>query len=334
MTHKLHIANTFLEWELETNPKLSLREAFYQHEIFLQLQFLPILFADLDDRVLITDSINSPRYFTLDDQIPSDFTIESWGYSQLIAKWADEKGLRYPMPDWEVVKEVNSKRFSFEHSRKLPGAALLFNTSDAEAWLKSFPGPKVLKTCFGVSGKGHLIIDENRERTEKFLQEEWNKDLPVIAEPWVIRDLDFSTQWYIHKDRKIDYLGATICQNDARGKYQSNTVGNLTISHLEQHKNEVTPILKTMAHKGYFGNVGIDAMVYHSQLHPVVEINARKTMGYAALYYQQKHHPSSTVRFSYTRANAGYLPNFLVLKNNRKVHFSRNLVIDITQSNK
>lgn len=315
--HKLHIANTFFEWELENNPRMSLREAFNQHEIYLQLQFLPSLYSDPSD-----------HHFILDSPIPSGFVIESWGYSQLIAEWASANELQYPMPDWDVVKEVNSKRFSFEHSRKLPGAMLLSNTSEAANWLRSFPGPKVFKTCFGVSGKGHLIIDENKERTAKFLQREWNKDLPVIAEPWVKRDLDFSTQWFLSD--KITYLGATICQNDARGKYMSNTVGKLSIPHLEEHKNEVMPLLKIMASKGYFGNVGIDAMVYQSQLHPVVEINARKTMGYAALLYQQKHHPNATVRFSYSRANAGYLPNSLVLKNGRKVNFSRNLVIDIT----
>ena len=54
---------------------------------------------------------------------------------------------------------------------------------------------------------------------------------------------------------------------------------------------------------GYFGNVGIDAMVYRSengpQLHPIVEINARKTMGFAALELQKRHFPNKTITLSF-----------------------------------
>ncbi len=285
---KLHIANTFFEWELENTTNFNLREAFLQHPIFLQLQFLPVLYGGEEDAMLISDepgqeywdslNVKPPAYFTL-EEFPKDLEIESWGPSQLIAHWAKSRGLNYSIPPWEVVKEVNSKQFSFENSPKLPDAELLFNESQAKRWLESFPDSKVLKTCYGVSGKGHLIIEnEEWKRIAAFLQSEWDKDLPVIAEPWVERILDFSTQWLIDRDGQVAYVGATICQNDRRGQYQHNEVGDEKtlfgdkLSFLTEHRQHAESILHIIASKGFFGNVGIDAMLYrHSNnihLHP------------------------------------------------------------------
>jgi hypothetical protein len=346
---KLHIANTFFEWELETEPQAGLREAFSQHPIFLQLQFLPVVYAEPKDALLISD-LPDPEYcpsfrrFALEDKvIPAD-EIESWGPSQLIAEWAKKRGLKYSIPEWAVVKEVNSKRFSFENSAKLPGAVLLTEEFQAQQWINSNQGAKVLKSCFGVSGKGHLLIDQGTgwDRTRRFLHEEWKKELPVIAEPWVNRVLDFSTQWRIEKDLQIHYLGSTICQNDKRGQYQYNEVGDETElfsqyhSYLLEHQQKVQSLLKTIANKGFFGNLGVDAMLYTLPddpnkilLHPVVEINARKTMGWAALTFQKRYHPNEKIRFSYTNRDKGYLPNSLVLKNGKRVSFPRNLVIEV-----
>src|SRR5579871_4577115 len=341
---KLHIANTFFEWELETQSNMSLREAFSQHPIFLQLQFLPVVYAEPDDALLVSDLPDpeygsSFRHFTLEDKAILSEEIESWGPSLLIAAWAKARRLKYSIPEWAVVKEVNSKRFSFENSPKLPGSVLLEEEGQTQQWIHSNQGAKVLKTCFGVSGKGHLLIDQGTDwdRIRRFLHEEWKKELPVIAEPWVNRILDFSTQWYI-EGGKITYLGSTICKNDKRGQYQYNEVGpekELFSEHypsLLEHQQKVQPLLKTIANKGFFGNLGIDAMLYTLEdpdktlLQPIVEINARKTMGWAALMFQKLYHPKDKIRFSYTAADKGYLPKSLVLKNGKRVSFQRNLV--------
>jgi hypothetical protein len=67
---------------------------------------------------------------------------------------------------------------------------------------------------------------------------------------------------------------------------------------LQDHCKKAIPLLGKIAEVGYFGHVGIDAMLYtlpedpHTlHLHPVVEINARKTMGWAALAFQRRYFP-------------------------------------------
>jgi hypothetical protein len=355
--HKLHIANTFFEWELETQPKMSLTEAFLQHVIFRQLQFLPVVYAEKSDGMAASDApfanywdivrtkgISTPRFFTLEKKDFSPYKeIESWGASQLIAEWADRHSLTYQIPEWPIVKQVNSKHFSFENSPKLPHAILLMQESQAKQWLHSFEGLKVLKTCYGVSGKGHLIIEQNTswEKILSFLTKEWNKGLPVIGEPWVKRILDFSTQWHIDSDKTVAYIGSTICDNDERGQYRFNLVGdekalfNNHFPFLVEHQQTVGCVMQNIARLGFFGNVGVDAMLYTLpensdviHLHPVVEINARKTMGWAALQFQRRYHPNEIVRFNYSSGHEGFLPDCVESKQGKKVVFSRNLTCD------
>jgi len=268
--------------------------------------------------------------------------LESWGSSRIIADFAQKNEMTYQMPEWELVRQVNSKQFSFQCSPKLNGAALLHDETQAKEWIESFEGKKVLKTCYGVSGKGHLIMGDSSFQWEKiltFLKNEWGKKLPVIAEPWVNRVLDFSTQWQIKKEGNVSYLGATLCKNDDRGQYLFNEIGDEQQlfkgheHHLEEHLQIAKPILNKIAKMGFFGNVGIDAMLYDvaSQilLHPIVEINARKTMGWAALMFQKRHFPNSTVRFRYAPSSKGFLPQAVIEKNGKIFSFHRNLLIDI-----
>lgn len=332
----LHIANTFFEWELSTTAHHSLYEAFHKHPVYLQLQFLPALYAASEDCFLVSDFSDvqyEREHFSLTSCIPQGaLRIESWGASQWIAAWAKTHGIPYDMPKWSVVREVNSKVFSFLHSLPLCGATLLHNEKEARAWLAATLGNKVLKTAYGVSGRGHLLIKDDMiswNTIDRFLRREWNQGNPVIAEPWVERTLDFSTQWSIEKSGESIYLGATICHNDAYGRYMGTSAGEekqlfgTAYDFLLEHQEHAKKLLRTMHAHGYFGPVGFDAMLYcNALLHPIVEINARKTMGWFALHYQKTHHPDHSITLSYAPGQNGFLPTHLPLTN---VRFSRNL---------
>jgi hypothetical protein len=306
----------------------------------LQLQFLPLIYREPSDGIAVTHAphpdFKMPQWHLLAEKHFSYDNIESWGASRSIAAWSKKKKLPYTMPDWEVVKQVNSKAFSFSESPKLLGSALLHSMEELEKWDRQTKGPKVLKSCFGVSGKGHLFLPS--DHAKKFAEKEFQAGHLVIAEPWVQRKLDFSTQWMIQPDQSIDYHGATVCISDQRGRYHANKVGDLPFlfGHyfplLEKHREIVFPILKKMARMGYFGNVGIDAMVYgNDKLHPLVEINARKTMGWIALEIAKRRFPKQTIALSYSTKSSlnNLLPDALVQKDGSLVHFSRKLVVEV-----
>lgn len=349
----IHLTNCFFEWEIKTNSSSTLSAAFYSHPIFLQLQFLPLLYAHEEDTVLVTDLPQAsyleklkryrkalPHIQLLSKPfISKTKTIESWAPSRLIQTWALKHQLLYKSPPWDLAIECNSKAFSFLATPPLPHAALLKEEEETFKWLRSFQGNKVLKSCFGLSGTGHLLIDEKTSlaQIKHFIQREFRKKRPVIAEPWVKRLLDFSTQWKIDNLKQIHYLGSTIAENDLRGKYKASHVNDEillfqeNIHYLQTHKKMAISLLHQMKEKGFFGNVGFDAMVYLDEktttptLHAIVEINARKTMGWVALAIQNQLFKHAPMTLQYLNENQGLLPSFLVLQNNQTIHFSKNI---------
>ncbi len=306
-----HLCNTFFERELESDSRRPLAAWLRSHPVVLQLQFLPLLYAGENDLILVSDLPEHPDpRLCLLDNTPSGIELETWGFSRAAAEWAAARGIPYTLPDWELVRKINSKIFSFCESPQLPGAALLHTGTEAEAWIQKTPGPKVLKSAFGTAGTGHFHVGQG-EGLMKFLNRQFSLKLPVIGEPWVARTLDFSTQW---KDGKL--LGTTVFENDPNGTYRSTRAGMKAMSGfewaLEKHLESAEPLVDKIFRMGYRGHLGVDAFVFEeNRVHPVVEINGRKTMSWAALEIQRKRYPDRTIRFSYGPGREGVLPQSL-----------------------
>jgi len=326
----LHIANTNFEWELTQKEPASLEQVIEHHSISMQLQFLPLLYAQPGDEIGVTHLPNNSHNFHLLSQPGRHERVESWGASLSVQAWAKKHNIAYDIPPWEVVRTVNSKAFSFTMSPKLPLAALLYSQKEVEQWMSSVNGAKVLKSCFGSAGRGHLFVPCEQKKLEAFLMRE---GLPVIGEPWVNRLIDFSTQWIIHQSGEIEFLGETECINDARGQYRENRVGEVLKEYrhfVDHHKEIAFDLLQKMFQMGYFGNVGFDAMIYeNNKLHPVIEINARKTMGFVALKLQQTRFPKQTISLSYVTNSPkeNLLPDSIVRADGSLVKFHKKLVV-------
>lgn len=327
----LHICNTFFERELEDpssfSPSKTVNEKdqnvqhqpiktlspneqiltawMRSHPIVQTLQTLPLFYAAPEDLVLVSDLPESPdSRLRLINAPMTVKRIESWGASQAIAAWAREKKIPYSMPEWDIVRTVNSKIFSFSNSPKLPFASLLHNEQETLEWIERTPGRKVLKTAFGSAGRGHFHLP-SKKNLASFLKIEFAKGFPLIGEPWVERAIDFSTQW---KDTAL--LGATVFENTPDGTYRATITGprpQIFGSYdwaLEEHLAIAQPIVEKIRKIGFFGNLGIDAYVYRwenkEMIQPIVEINARKTMSWVALQIQEKKYSGQCLRFSFS----------------------------------
>lgn len=329
----IHICNTFFERELASplpNRDRSLLQWMRCHPVVLQLQFLPLLYASMEEMIGVSDLPENPdpRLIPLDQ--PKRAQISSWGSSLSLFQWAKEKGLSYSIPDWEIIRTVNSKIFSYLESPQLPGSALIESRDDAKTWIEQTPGPKVLKTAFGTAGAGHFHVGVS-SHLDSFLTKQFALGLPVIGEPWVDRLFDFSTQW---KDGM--FLGATVFETDSKGVYKATLAGapekifGPFLWALEEHRTAAQPIVEKITRMGFSGHFGIDAYVYRSdriRVQPIVEINGRKTMSWAALQTQQTKFPDSALRLVFSQSGQGLLPSELVV-NGKKVLFSRNISLE------
>lgn len=338
---KLYFANTNFEFELSEEMNIPLKQSLEKHPVCLQLQFLPLLFADPNDEVLVTDM---PDFEYLSDleklrgELPKivldsrDTEMHSWGWSKNLQEWTKKRGIIYNMPSWEIVRQINSKEWSFRNSPKLEGAALIFSQPELEDWIKRNQGHSVLKSCFGLSGRGNVLINEINPKVLAFCKKEWAKKLPVIAEPWVERTLDFSTQWLIGPD-SINYLGATKLINSTSGSYLGTMTGGEKLIpevYLSEHMSNAKELLLMAQQMGFKGYAGVDAMVYkkgqETLLQPIVEVNARMTMALAAILIQQKVFLNQSVFFEYVKIKAGLLPIYLQTSN-KVIRFSKQLQV-------
>lgn len=353
----IHVANTDFEFELADPSSYSIPQSQARFLHCLQLQYLPLLYAGPNEKVIVTSLPDEkfiehllslklwkqeelPQCVEWDRFAPSsETTCQSWGYSNYLKKWALKTKILYEMPDWEVVRIVNSKEFSFEFNRNLEGARLIYSREDLKTWFKDWKGPKLLKTCFGFSGKGHFFINPDHpiDPIIQFCEKEWKQHRPLIGEPWLDRLFDFSTQWYLSKEGMVQYIGATVFETLPNGSYVGTKAGPSPLifqpyeSYLNEHLDFVKSVLQTVVDKGYFGYVGIDAFLYrHSnqiKLYPVVEINARRTMSLVALLLQKRWFPDQAIQLNYTATEEGsrLLPSSITDKKKGILQFRRQL---------
>ena len=359
----IHIANTQVEFEYAASSSLGLEQDLSRYPLCLQLQFLPLLYAPPNDVVAVTTLPPSDYLACLQQTsgwlhgtaqlIPMKATTPfqgthcvSWGPSQAVLAWAQERNVHYTLPqDWDMIRLVNSKAFSFRYTT-LKEASLLTNEQDLLRWLEKIEGPKVLKTCFGLSGRGHRQIRQSSLAPDvlAFCQQEWKEERPLIGEPWLNRVGDFSSQWFIHTEEKIEKIGVTWFETDARGGYQATVAGPEERlfaqwkDFLFQHLEFVQRPLQDMAKMGFFGFIGIDALLYHDErtdrvdLYPIVEINARQTLSLVALRIQQRLCPDKLLRLAFqSTKNGGHslLPIRLVTSQGKEIRFHKQLTMNI-----
>ncbi len=330
------IGNINFEWELGTNGALSLEASLWSHRNFVQLSYLPLLYAKEDEGVCVTHLPPEPfirdNLFLMSEETIPGKEVRSWAYSPSIEAWAKKRGLLYQHPPFPLVRELASKVFSFTHAPVLPGASLLHSMQEVSDWAAKGPYPKVLKSPFGYSGREKAILDGPALPME--VSKLFENGGVLIGEPWVPRLCDFSTQWEIGEE--IHFVGATLMENSESGVYSKTRVGENVFgqfqSYVDEHIEKVKVTLKTMQDKGFYGPVGIDSMVYKHKgetlLHPIVEINPRRTMGWVALKLMKEGVRELTLSSEYSRG-PGLLPDNLILADGKKFPFRKQLYVDM-----
>ncbi len=303
----VYLINTDFEETLSGDPVGLIHE---------QLQFLPLLYASPQDIVAVSYVPSSqemvsfarqpwrhgqslPQLVLKEEEAPFyKKPLIYWGASQPLQDWARVRDMTVHFPDPSLLTKVCSKAYSFRYTT-LSEAALLFSPEDLVRWDRAFSGKKVLKTCFGYSGKGHHLFETLSQTTREFCEKEWNALRPVVGEPWLQKTRDFSSQWTIHEHGAWTLHGVTFFTTTKKGAYRSSyaipdtAIPTELFSFVEEHLHYCQKVLRDLFQEGYFGPVGCDALLYRDTqgkhcLYPIVEINPRETLSKAALLMQQR----------------------------------------------
>ncbi|MFF2328574.1 MULTISPECIES: ATP-grasp domain-containing protein [unclassified Streptomyces] len=221
--------------------------------------------------------------------------IVAHGVSAREERLSELTGLPLGAPTAAVCKAVNSKVYSRELADRLqlrqPAGRWcdsLETWQEAAEWARGLlrNGAEVaVKDAYGVSGKGILQITEearldqlSRMFTSRSERRSDNR-LGVVVEEWVSKETDLNYQFSVGRDgsTRLDFVKEALTE---KGVHKGHLVpARITAVHLEEINSAARSIGTALAADGYFGVVGIDAMIDPAGgLYPLTEINARSNM--------------------------------------------------------
>lgn len=194
-------------------------------------------------------------------------------------------------PSLDTVRAVNSKIYSHELRQRL-GIRNSSSIADSTEELLTLgsdllqTGQVLVKDPYGVSGKGNMLISSERmlRRIAAYLQEQENrgKQTQFIIEPLLDKKGDFSCQLFITEQGDVQYISVQQMVNESfsySGSYPADP-GFIEMLWKNNYFSIMEEACKYLFETGYHGEVCIDSMLLASgELVPIVEINARKSMG-------------------------------------------------------
>jgi hypothetical protein len=231
-----------------------------------------------------------------------------WGWAPSAVEAGRRAGTVVRPVALDVVRRVNSKLFSHALERELgvavEGASLARSLADLDAAAARAcpaPGDKwVVKGPFGfaarerVLGRGPRIDPPSALWAERRLA----RGETLLFEPWLDVAREYGVQLSIEPER-VELLGITRMLTNGAGATTGYVLGDriepVRASELERVARAVG---ERLAEEGYRGPANVDALEHAGGLRPLLEINARHTMGLVALAAERELRPREPVTFA------------------------------------
>jgi hypothetical protein len=241
------------------------------------------------------------QFATHASKVPQEVSFMPWGWSPAVKKLAAKHGWHGECPDLAAVATANSREFSARLEQEwnvgLPEARTIQSADELrtaiDASTRQAPG-WVVKANFGMSARERILAHGPAIMPSalQWLQKQLAHG-PVYFEPWVERIEEVAFQFTIPASGDPILEGITPLLTDQLGTYRGSRLSGKSCRFATAEElATVGPIVTRAAHRvqqlGYFGPLGIDAMLYETpdgqrRWRPLQDINARWTMGRVAL---------------------------------------------------
>ncbi|UGT61027.1 AMP-binding protein [Nocardia asteroides] len=246
-------------------------------------------------RTVTEDALADPDLMRVLSGLAKSATFWPHGVGPREEELARLSGVQLGPPPARICKMVNSKAYS-------RGLASTLGLRQPRGWtcrtvaelraaveqadrLLAAGGAVVLKDSYGVSGKGMLVVSEREilARVAKKIVARTERGGPdrinMVLETWVAKSSDLNYQFTIGRSGEIcfDFVREALTRN---GVHKGHRIpAQLTPSQQSELREAGTRIGECLHRDGYFGVVGVDAMIDpESEVYPIVEINARNNM--------------------------------------------------------
>ncbi len=285
----------------------------------LEAELTPLLAAaaQTDDLILCSEDVSvefsehllslghSPPSFIGVEQLPGklhDVTnVQPWGWTEgILEQVCKVTDIELKHPSIEAVKKANSREFSFQLSQllncSLAGERCIDSMLNLERSLleEEYENGFVLKENFGQSGRGQIC---GRTREPSTSQTAWaakrlQLNQILFLEPKLKPVAEFGIQWNLPEKAPPQLFGITLLKSSSNGQYTGSTVrfDEQKYPELESVINVQRLACLQIEQTGYFGPVGIDAMIHELSngeraIRPLQDVNARWTMGRLAIHW-------------------------------------------------
>lgn len=229
-----------------------------------------------------------------------------WGWTPSAVALGESIGAHVPSVSLETIRRVNSKLWSHALEQEL-GLAMkgafaatgFAELLEAVAGACPLDGDKwVIKNPFGfaarerVLGRGpHL---EGAQAT--WARRQFAKGHTLIFQPWLERVREYGVTLEIKPGGGIKLLGISDLQTNGAGTGTGYLLGRKIDPQRLTELEEIARVVGArLFREGYVGPAGVDALEHTRGLHPLLEINARYTMGFVALAVERSLNPQSPI---------------------------------------
>ncbi|MEP4079070.1 DUF455 family protein [Haloferula sp.] len=227
---------------------------------------------------------------------------------------------REPIPDEWLSKEIGVRLHDLLDTTDRPSVCVDMESAMACLEAHLVHGPALIKGAYGCAGRDHLKVAAGEEPAARdWLSRVLRQHGKVVIEVWRDRVADFSALYEMDNE-KVQLAGLTVMENDSRGRFVTSRVAQKWGSILDEevaaflfreadvmqwYQEKIPAALRELL-PGYVGPLGVDAMVFRNADEslgwtPVVELNARMTMGRVALELLAKSRPGASGRLSFLR---------------------------------
>jgi predicted ATP-grasp superfamily ATP-dependent carboligase len=121
----------------------------------------------------------------------------------------------------------------------------------------------------------------------------------LIFQPWLKVIREYGVVMEISRDGACELQGISDLQTNGAGTGTGYILGRTPSSHRAMELERIAFLVSERLFKeGYYGPVGIDALEHAGGFHPLLEINARYTMGFVAAAVERSLKPAAPTFWS------------------------------------
>jgi hypothetical protein len=239
----------------------------------------------------------------------SELLFTPWGWTKSVIELGRSIGVdMYPVST-EIVARVNSKLFShaleIELGIALPGADTASSFEELEKIVASAcPIEKdkwVIKVPFGVASRGRVLGQGPviKSSYAVWAKRQLAKGETLIFQPWLEVIREYGVNIYILPTGEIKLIGISDLQTNLAGTGKGYLLGRPPSKKRREELESFALIVGNRLFKeGYTGPAGFDALEHKGGFHPLLEINARYTMGFIAIAVERALRPNEPTFWS------------------------------------